>query len=247
MTEAAMAEKSNDETKKNPAKDAPAPAEDAEASPTGVAPAADGTVPAVPPRRQLGVKEPIIFKWKLLGGAGDVMLTLFKSTEREDVDAQFERVQREGYYTNLKIVEADAKVPQSKKAKDTLDKERKLMGSVAEKKAREEKSPRSKEILAEPKLIRLGRTKAAIARAEAAAAKKAAKKTVKKKKTTKKATKKAAKTKKAATTTKKKAKKAAKKAPKKAPAKKTVKKKAKAKKAPAKKTKKTAAKKRGKR
>lgn len=145
----------------------------------GAKPSEDGSA-VVTPRRQLGVKEPIIFKWKLLGSAGDLMLTLFKSTEREDVDAQFERVQREGYYKDLKIVEADAKVPQSKKVKDTLDKERKQMGSAAEKKAREDKKPQSKKPLAAPKQIRIGRTKAAKARAIAAAAEKAAKKAAKK-------------------------------------------------------------------
>ncbi len=235
-----MTEKANDETKTKPADGADAVATSAAATPpaAGAAtPAAGAGAPAAPPRRQLGVKEPIIFKWKLLGGAGDVMLTLFKSTEREDVDAQFERVQREGYYTNLKIVEADAKVPQSKKVKDSFDKERQQMGSVAEKKAREEKKPRTKEVLGEPKLIRIGRTKAAIAKAAAAEAKKLAKKAAKKKpkKASKKAAKKKAKTKKVAKTA---TKKAAKKVVAKKKVTKAVKKKAKAKAAPAKKKKK---------
>jgi len=72
-------------------------------------------VPVVGPvagKRALGVKEPIIFKWKLIGTSHNTTLTLFKAVEREDVDAQFERTQREGYYTDLKILEADAKVDQ---------------------------------------------------------------------------------------------------------------------------------------
>jgi hypothetical protein len=179
-----MVEKPNDESK--------AVATDGAKDTGDAKPVEDGSA-AVTPRRQLGVKEPIIFKWKLLGSAGDLMLTLFKSTEREDVDAQFERVQREGYYKDLKIVEADAKVPQSKKVKDTLAQERKQMGSAAEKKAREDKKPQSRKPLAAPKQIRIGRTKAAKARAIAAAAEKAAKKAAKKPRA-KKAPKKAVKT-----------------------------------------------------
>jgi len=230
MTEATMTEKSKGESNDKPTAEVAKPAGGSEAA----KPAATGATPSPPPRRQLGVKEPIIFKWKLLGSAGDVVLTLFKSTERDDVDAQFERVQREGYYKNLEVVEADAKVAQTKKVKETLDKERKKMGSAAEKKARDAKKPRSKERLAEPKLIRIGRTKAAKARAAAAlaaaAAKKAAKKAKKKKK--KKAP---AKTKK--TAKKKVTKKTKKKAAAKKKVKKTVKKKAKAKATPARKKK----------
>ena len=80
------------------------------------APAAVGPVPG---KRALGVKEPIIFKWKLIGTSHNATLTLFKAVEREDVDAQFERTQREGYYTDLKILEADAKVDQPAQPKGT--------------------------------------------------------------------------------------------------------------------------------
>lgn len=73
------------------------------------APAAAGPVPG---KRALGVKEPIIFKWKLIGTSNNMTLTLFKSVEREDVDAQFERTLKEGYYTDLKILNVDAKVGQ---------------------------------------------------------------------------------------------------------------------------------------
>lgn len=74
--------------------------------------------PAV--KRPLGVKEPIEFKWKVLGAVPGAILTLFKSVERADADAQFERLQREGYYKDLQIVEATFKVeqpPQPKSAK----------------------------------------------------------------------------------------------------------------------------------
>jgi hypothetical protein len=65
------------------------------------------------------VKEPIIFKWKLIGTSNNMTLTLFKAVEREDVDAQYERTQREGYYTDLKILDADAKVDQPAQPKGT--------------------------------------------------------------------------------------------------------------------------------
>lgn len=80
------------------------------------APAVHGPVAG---KRALGVKEPIIFKWKLVGKSNNMTLTLFKAVEREDVDAQFERTQREGYYTDLKIIEADEKVEQPVQSKGT--------------------------------------------------------------------------------------------------------------------------------
>ena len=73
-------------------------------------PVAAPVVGPVPGKRALGTKEPIIFKWKLIGTSNNMTLTLFKSVEREDVEAQFERTQKEGYYTDLKILDVDAKV-----------------------------------------------------------------------------------------------------------------------------------------
>lgn len=63
-------------------------------------------------KRALGVKEPINFKWKLVGTSHNMTLTLFKAVERDDVEAQYARTQKEGYYTDLKIIEADARVEQ---------------------------------------------------------------------------------------------------------------------------------------
>ena len=80
------------------------------------APAVHGPIAG---KRALGVKEPIIFKWKLIGTSHNMALTLYKSVEREDVDAQFERTQREGYYTDLKILDAEAKVEQPAQPKGT--------------------------------------------------------------------------------------------------------------------------------
>ena len=65
----------------------------------------------------MGAKEIIPFEWKLLARSGGLVLTLFKAIEREDVEAQLERVRREAYYTNLRIVGADEEVKQAKNAK----------------------------------------------------------------------------------------------------------------------------------
>ena len=66
----------------------------------------------VPGRKSLGVKEPIVFKWKIIGRSAGMNVTLFKAVEREEVEAQLERLTRDGYYTHLQILEASAKVEQ---------------------------------------------------------------------------------------------------------------------------------------
>lgn len=68
-------------------------------------------------KKSLGQKEVIPFEWKLIGDAEGYSLTLFKAIEREEVEAQYERVQKEGYYKNLKILTNDEKVAQTKTAK----------------------------------------------------------------------------------------------------------------------------------
>jgi hypothetical protein len=79
---------------------------------------------AAPPsvKRSIGAKEPIIFKWKLLGTSDGVILTLFKAVEREEIEAHLERVTKEGIYTDLRIVEAGEKVVQTKSAIPVLHK-----------------------------------------------------------------------------------------------------------------------------
>ncbi len=84
--------------------DAPEAPESPDAAPGGV-------------RKPLGTKEVIPFKWKLVGRGGDLIVTLFKSVEQEDAQAQFERLGREGYYTNLQILDVNAKVEQPKPTK----------------------------------------------------------------------------------------------------------------------------------
>ena len=80
----------------------------------------------VPGRKSLGVKEPIVFNWKIVGRSGNMNVTLFKSVEREEVEGQLERLTRDGYYTHLQILEAKAVVeqpPQPKEAKKAKVKE----------------------------------------------------------------------------------------------------------------------------
>jgi transposase InsO family protein len=65
---------------------------------------------AAAPRKSLGPKEPPAFLWKLIGHSGGMAVTLFKAAEREDIEAQFERLRREGYYTDLRIVDINEKI-----------------------------------------------------------------------------------------------------------------------------------------
>ncbi len=59
-----------------------------------------------------GAKEIPPFQWKIVGRSGDFILTLFKAVEREEVEAQLERLRRESYYKDLRILENDTVVPQ---------------------------------------------------------------------------------------------------------------------------------------
>lgn len=68
-------------------------------------------------KRALGGKEVIPFKWKLVGTSGNVVLTLFKAVDREDVDAQYERALKEGYYTDLRVLTVETKIEQPRPVK----------------------------------------------------------------------------------------------------------------------------------
>lgn len=48
-----------------------------------------------------------------MGRSGDMFLTLFKAVEREEVEAQLERLGKDSYYRDLRILDADTVVPQS--------------------------------------------------------------------------------------------------------------------------------------
>lgn len=95
-------------------------------------PDAPDAVAAPAVKRALGVKEPIEFKWKVLGSVPGAVLTLFKAVERMDADSQFERLQKEGYYKDLQVVEATFKVEQPAQPKSA-----KKAAEKAEKKAAE--------------------------------------------------------------------------------------------------------------
>lgn len=75
----------------------------------------------VPGRKSLGVKEPIVFKWKVVGRSANMNVTLFKSVEREESEAQLDRLTRDGYYTHLQIMEAAAKVEQPPQPRETKE------------------------------------------------------------------------------------------------------------------------------
>ncbi len=78
------------------------------------APAAGSPRPAH--SRAPGQKEVIPFGWKVVGQSGGVALILFKSIERQDAEAHYERLAAEGYYQKLAIMENTAVVRQPKGA-----------------------------------------------------------------------------------------------------------------------------------
>lgn len=177
-----------------------------------------GTGNAPVGKKTLGQKEIIPFEWKLIGESSGCFLTLFKAIELDEVEAQMERVRREGYYKNLKILSNTDKIVQSKTGLKV-----KLAATDSKKEAKSLKTAKFSKASNKVSIIKISmkpsiKKKLMEAEKKAKKAKKAKK--VAKKKTT---AKKAAKVKK--TTTKKKAvkKKAtkAKAAPKTAPANKT--------------------------
>jgi hypothetical protein len=87
-------------------------------------PEAEVAAPAPSGRKALGGKEVIPFKWKLLAVADGLTLTLFKAVEREDVEAQLDRLRNEAYYSDLRIVGIEEKITQAKDAKAKLLRER---------------------------------------------------------------------------------------------------------------------------
>ncbi len=84
-------------------------AQDATAVPTSKV--AAGPSPGTA-KKPLGAKEVIPFEWKLVGKSSGFFLTLFKAVEQQEVEAQLERVRKEGYYTDLRILDANAKIEQ---------------------------------------------------------------------------------------------------------------------------------------
>ena len=72
----------------------------------------DAAAKRTAPRRSLNVKEIPPFEWKLVGKSRGVFLTLFKAVSLEDVEAQLERVRRDGYYTEISILPLDEPIKQ---------------------------------------------------------------------------------------------------------------------------------------
>ncbi|MCB9850026.1 MAG: hypothetical protein H6817_04905 [Phycisphaerales bacterium] len=90
----------------------------AASTPSSAASPAPGAAPSPAPRRAPGQKEVIPFEWKVCGYSPDGhTLTLFKSVEKADSEAQLTRLTNEGYYEGLKLYAVDDPVPESPKAK----------------------------------------------------------------------------------------------------------------------------------
>lgn len=109
----------------------PAPIDDKDEEIDGDVKSDNGLSAPVAPRRGPNVKEVIPFAWKLLGVSRGAVLTLFKSVEREETEAQMERVLRDGYYTNLRIVENDYRIKQNSAVKTELKKVKAEQGKRA--------------------------------------------------------------------------------------------------------------------
>ena len=73
--------------------------------------------PAPAVKKPLGAKDAVPFQWKLVGRTRGAVVTLFKSADRHEVEAQLERITKEGYYRNLRILDINTKVVQPKRAK----------------------------------------------------------------------------------------------------------------------------------
>lgn len=106
-----------------PAKKTPDEPKDtaSEDSSAKIAPASESVKPpppAHPAKKPLGVKEVIPFEWKLVGVSANLMVTLFKATERAEVDAQCERLRKDGYYQDLQVLPLDENIAQPKAAKN---------------------------------------------------------------------------------------------------------------------------------
>jgi len=190
-------------------------------------------------KKPLGVKEVIPFEWKLVGSSGGLVLTLFKAIERDDVEAQRERVEREGFYQDLRVLPANEPLKQVKAIKAAKDKAAKSLGAAPAMKKVAKAADSKARKKAESVMIRLPKPKAKPEAEKKTAKKKAKKKTAAKtaktkkaakkvvKKVTKKAAKKATKKVVKAKAAKKPAKKATAKSPKKTAKAKTAKKSAK--------------------
>jgi len=158
-----------------------------------VAKPVEDSAPAAPAKKPLGTKEVIPFQWKLISESHGMTITLFKSVELPEVEAQMERIRNEGYYQNLRIVEAGMKIVQPKEyqmAKKREDAARKTAEKIAKKAAqrtakatasRLKKSPKPAAKPAPPKHAAKKMTDAPAKKAPKKSTQKASAKTAKKK------------------------------------------------------------------
>ena len=68
-------------------------------------------------RKGPGTKEVTPFSWRLIGESDGFILTLFKSVDRDEAEAQLKRAHADGYYTNLRIVDINENIRQPASAK----------------------------------------------------------------------------------------------------------------------------------
>lgn len=131
--------------------------------------------PLAVPQRSSSAKEVIPFEWKLIGESQGFALILFKAIERDEVEAQLERVQRDGYYGNLRIIGNTEQVKQPASAKARRERQtaastKAVERSIAEAKAKKEKAE------AKLKASSVSKTKPPVKRPVKPAPKKAVKK-----------------------------------------------------------------------
>ena len=72
-------------------------------------------------RRGPGTKEVIPFCWRLIGESDGFILTLFKSVDRDEAEAQLKRARADGYYVNLRVVDVNEKIKQPASAKAAVE------------------------------------------------------------------------------------------------------------------------------
>lgn len=105
---------------------------------------AAGATPGPAAKKAPAAKEIPPFQWKLVGYSRGIPLTLLKSVERSDIEAQLERYRAEGYYTELTIHPIDAKIPIPQEMLDWISqRERVEPVATAKKKASSAKSKAS--------------------------------------------------------------------------------------------------------
>lgn len=87
----------------------------------------------------MSAKEVPAFEWKLVGYVDGLTVTLLKSVERSEVEAQLERLSNESYYRDVTIYPIDAEVPPDPLAAKFAKKEEKPTPKKARKTAEAKK------------------------------------------------------------------------------------------------------------